>query len=475
MKKKHLAALALALLLLIPSAWIPAAADSRTDVFFLNYSDCFPREIQLSPDSLIVSGIPASKDFAWIWLILEDGNGKEARSEILKRDGQNRAEFSLEALRPGEYSLELYRGTEEYTTYSLFVDGVQIQWNGGEGTFLRSPAYALNQKRTGSENSTPQALAAYLKASQDIQSDDQAIIRLANTITAGLETSYAKAMAVHDWVCGEIYYDYDALCGRTPYGEQSALAVLSRRRTVCAGYANLTAALLRAAGIPAKTVSGYALGLSGGSGFPQAVLNGGSDTNHAWVEAWADNRWIIIDPTWDSGNDWEYGRASESKGCCQHRYFDIAPELFAADHALVYPNNYGEMYLYVDYPEYRIGQEWKSYGGKNAAPAVIGGTVMAPVGAIAEEIGVTLFWDKTSDPGWSRLVLDDGDHHVQMWLGYSSFYVNGTEYRFDVAPRLINGVTMVQIRPLLQAMDGTVVWDDWADGWNGRVTLGYFS
>lgn len=460
-------ALALALLL---SAWwtVPPAAAAETTgettVFALSYSGKLPREIQITGSRLTLSGIPGTVDFAEALLVLEDEYGETACSQTAVRDSFGCAEFFLTDLAAGSYTASLYQSAGD--GFSQFADGLQLQWYGQQGVFLLSPAYALNQKKATARNSSPQALAYYLRPSPDIQSDNRRIVALATAITAGLEDDYAKALSIHDWVCGELYYDFDALYGRRPYGDQSALAVMDSKFCVCSGYANLTTALLRAAGVPARKVTGYALGSTGGNQFPQSVLDGGSDTNHAWTEAWVNDRWISIDTTWDSPN---------SGGGISHRYFDIAPELLTVDHAVVYGNNYREMYLYIGYPQYRVGQTWKSYGGHNAAPAVVKGTVMAPVGAIAEEMGARLHWDKTSDPGWEQLIWDIAGYRgcVQLWPGYSHFFVGDKEYKFDVAPRKANGVTMVQVRPLLQAMGYLVDWEDQADGWEGRVTLGY--
>lgn len=107
-------------------------------------------------------------------------------------------------------------------------------------------------------------------------------------------TDVEKALAIHDWVCDNIYYDYDVYYKRAESGDYSALDVLQSRRSICAGYANLTAALLKAAGITTRAVSGYALGLSAGPEFPQDVIAGGGKTNHAWNMAFIDGEWTYI-------------------------------------------------------------------------------------------------------------------------------------------------------------------------------------
>jgi len=118
------------------------------------------------------------------------------------------------------------------------------------------------------------------------------------------------------------------------------VGVLNSRRSVCDGYANLLTALLRAAGIPAKKVTGFALGMSTNGDWP-ASLNPGRDSNHAWTEAFVDGRWIIIDSTWNSGNDWEFGGVTASHGLWGYRYFDISQAFFSATHVIQDYNEHG--------------------------------------------------------------------------------------------------------------------------------------
>ena len=71
----------------------------------------------------------------------------------------------------------------------------------------------------------------------------------------------------------------------------SALEALHRSGGVCQDYAHLSIALLRAAGVPARYVSGYLH--TGKDVRPGDTVSGES---HAWVEAWLGD-WWPFDPT----------------------------------------------------------------------------------------------------------------------------------------------------------------------------------
>lgn len=53
--------------------------------------------------------------------------------------------------------------------------------------------------------------------------------------------------------------------------------------------------------------------------------------NHAHTEAYVDGRWIVMDATWDSNNEYR-GGTYITKAPNGFYYFDITPEAFALDH-----------------------------------------------------------------------------------------------------------------------------------------------
>lgn len=101
-----------------------------------------------------------------------------------------------------------------------------------------------------------------------------------------------RLKAVHDYVADRVAYDTIAL-RNGEYPDQSAQAVLTRQLGVCAGYANLVAAIGNAAGIETVVVVGDAR--TGTDGF------GDDDAGHAWNAARLGERWVLLDATWDSG------------------------------------------------------------------------------------------------------------------------------------------------------------------------------
>ena len=300
----------------------------------MNSSERYPKSIYISGKLLGIDKIPVISIYKYIWLILKDSNGKEVYNNIVS-NSTGSISFYLDKIAEGKYSVNLYASSERYGSYKSLIYGndIEILYKDGKLSFVPYPYYDHNMAVVNNKRTDEKALAYYRQPSSDIQSDNQEIIDLANSITAGITNDYDKAVAIHDWVCNNIYYDWDRYLSGNYIGmDTSALGTLHSKRSVCDGYANLTAALLRAAGVPAKKISGFALGVS--NDYWPENYDPNKDTNHAWNEFWANGRWVILDTTWDSDNAWRNGGVEKNTGLRGYHYFDINVGLLSADHVI---------------------------------------------------------------------------------------------------------------------------------------------
>lgn len=322
---------------------------------------------------LQINKLPSDKDYNYILIHIIDQEGVEHLNKTYSREVllNGTPVYSFAYLKEGTYYVKLYKSEIQYSTYSGIIYGkaLTVRVQGGEGFLLESKVYDLNRATYESNRTDTVALSYYKKASVDIQSDHPEIIKLANQITEGKTDDYTKAQAIHDWVCANIWYDWDAYLSNGPYGDTSALGTLQSKKSVCQGYASITAALLRAANIPAKLVSGYALGAgTGGSWNDELAIS--SDTNHAWNEAYINGRWIIIDTTWDSDNMFEAGKFSEFNGLYSYKYFDSTLESFSTDHKVIHNEDEIPNWWYEGAKTYYVNDKgiitkgWKTIEGE---------------------------------------------------------------------------------------------------------------
>lgn len=180
------------------------------------------------------------------------------------------------------------------------------------------------------------AKSVYRQHTGTYQSELPKIISLANKITKYKTGNYNKILAVHDWVAENLYYDKDALnSGKYMYERYDVLSMLDNRRTVCRGYSKLAVTLLRAIDIPAIDVECFALGESS-DGDWNDNNNLTAEANHVITFALASNRWIIMDPTWDSVNEYRHGEYIEkTEGGARHNYFDATLAFFSYTHRFI--------------------------------------------------------------------------------------------------------------------------------------------
>lgn len=129
-----------------------------------------------------------------------------------------------------------------------------------------------------------------------------------------------RIKALHDYVADRIVYDADSFySGNIP--DQSAERTFKTRKSVCAGYANLLAALGEAIGEKIVVVSGYARTSASGD-----KLTG---MGHAWNAASVNHRWYLLDTCWDAGC------VSKEKGFEKRYrtdYFLCPPEVIIQNH-----------------------------------------------------------------------------------------------------------------------------------------------
>jgi transglutaminase-like putative cysteine protease len=112
---------------------------------------------------------------------------------------------------------------------------------------------------------------------------------------APLLAADAPYLAAARALCGRIHaefrYDPEATSVATPVA-----AAFRLRRGVCQDFAHLAIACLRAAGLPARYVSGYLLTRPRAGG--ERLV--GADASHAWLAVWLPEQgWVDLDPTND--------------------------------------------------------------------------------------------------------------------------------------------------------------------------------
>lgn len=141
---------------------------------------------------------------------------------------------------------------------------------------LKVVRYYINYKKTNS-NYKP-------KVSSSVQSNHPEIINLAMDITALAQNEMDKMKAINMWIATNVTYNH----ARDSYTQKNdAVTSLEKRTAICMGYANLFAALARAAGLETKVMTGRA-------------VSAGKKYYHQWNEVKVDGKWYFVDTTWNA-------------------------------------------------------------------------------------------------------------------------------------------------------------------------------
>lgn len=336
---KRRTALCIAVLFLAGYIFVPSVfADAfSSQSIQTSYCEKGNISIEVKQNEMTVT-VPESDEFSYIIVTFMDSQGNTPQEAWPAKVADGSVTYEIAKRREGVYYIQLYRGESAEGTFTGVIGGMEsiaVLIEDDNTSIIPSLVYDSSVSKFSSQAVTADALYYYLRPSENVQSDDPDIVKQAQEVTAGKISAYEKLIAVHDWVASNIYYDYDAL--KTGGGwPVDALKTLQTKRSVCEGYANLATAMLRASGIPAKTMIGYAL-YSDEESWNLSNMYG-DRANHAWTEAFVEGRWTLMDVTWDSDNVYENGAYQTSN--VLHTYFDSTLEFFSYTHRQSYKDTY---------------------------------------------------------------------------------------------------------------------------------------
>jgi transglutaminase-like putative cysteine protease len=133
--------------------------------------------------------------------------------------------------------------------------------------------------------------AAYLQLPDNLPAR---VRRLAQEVTAGAETPYRKANQVQEYL--RLTYEYK-LDAPLPAAGRDVVDyfLFDSSGGFCSHYASAMVVMLRAVGVPARVVAGYAMG---GYDLTRRMYRVPASASHAWVEVFfPGSGWVEFEPT----------------------------------------------------------------------------------------------------------------------------------------------------------------------------------
>lgn len=302
---------------------------------FSTSNNNFSVSIVVNDRRLIINNMPNPLKSQETLISLTDINGNEYNKQVVPKCC-GIITYSIPRLNDGIYSLNIFHRPENCDMFWSYICKFQILLESISANIsFKTSRVCLSNSVKYSFCSKKWNLQECMLPSLGIQSSNCNIKQLATSIVRGKLLNYSRVLAIHDWVAENIFYDNDSIKdGTYRTADASALGTLNTQRGVCQGYTNLSIALLRSVGIPSCEVPCYALGVSSVGGWERKE-NMTNEANHVITAAYVNNRWLLMDVTWDSDNKYENGMRSHKTGLgVSHLYFDTTMGFISNTHYL---------------------------------------------------------------------------------------------------------------------------------------------
>lgn len=162
----------------------------------------------------------------------------------------------------------------------------------------------------------------------------------AEAITANCTTDYQKIKAIYEYTAEHLYYDevrnnnggayanpYYNLYNIINKENNGYNSSNGRVATVCTGYAAMVVSMARTLGIPTRLVNGKHPAIENTQWTNVTDLN---EENHHWAECYVDGRWIMVDATMGTQNEYNANTKKWTyTGVSNYTYFDPTDEQVA--------------------------------------------------------------------------------------------------------------------------------------------------
>ncbi|WP_262684299.1 stalk domain-containing protein [Paenibacillus baimaensis] len=90
------------------------------------------------------------------------------------------------------------------------------------------------------------------------------------------------------------------------------------------------------------------------------------------------------------------------------------------------------------------------------APVIVSGNTLIPIRFVADALGGTVKWDEKE----RKVTVIRGDKLIDLWIDNPELIINGQRVTAEVAPKIMNNVTVVPLRILSENMGWKVTWDE---------------
>ncbi|MGI4742399.1 MAG: transglutaminase domain-containing protein [Janthinobacterium lividum] len=153
-----------------------------------------------------------------------------------------------------------------------------------------------------------------------------ALVPLVNYLKIGAVNNQKIVETFFYWIALNIKYDKEIMLKQDRTNQDVSVdVILTKKKTICAGYSNLLYEMCTLAKVECAVING----------FTQTMWDGNIGVSHAWNAVKLNSKWYLVDATWGSGG---YGFGSDDDEYIEKldmRYFLAEPNFLIIDH---FPN-----------------------------------------------------------------------------------------------------------------------------------------
>lgn len=289
-------------------------------------------ELEISNKQLKFCSIPWYPSFDEFVVEIQSDSDRAYMFKTIKRPDNH---IDITSLKEGRYFVNIYIADNRNNTQveALMHENIKIEISERNIYFILPICYETNSNFIKSIPISKNDLLKYILSTKGIECHKSEINTLAQDICKFSHNNYNRLLCIHDWIVQNLYYDMDSY-NSDDYVINTHLAIDSIKcgeKCVCSDFTYLTVALARAQNIPTICITCVTEDKRNcwESEQNQKVAD------HIFAASFVNNRWILMDNTWDCGNQILKGVFHKRSNGYNRKYFDVSLEILSSTHRFV--------------------------------------------------------------------------------------------------------------------------------------------
>lgn len=259
------------------------------------------------------------------------------RTYINKPITRSKGQLEISSLIKGTFFANLYIANKynKYQIDALMYENIMINVEENYKSFILPACIDINRDLIKEIPISKNDLLKYTLSTKGIECHNPRINALAREICKFSHNDYNRLLCIHDWVAQNLFYDMDSYNnGDYAINTHKAIdAIKCEKKCVCSDFTYLTVALARSLKIPSICITCKTENMC--SCWNSNSVHNKIIADHVFAASYVNNRWILMDNTWDCSNQILNGVFHKKTQGYDRKYFDVSLEILSSTHRFV--------------------------------------------------------------------------------------------------------------------------------------------